>query len=359
MSDCSGGSCSSCSSCSSDDPDRLPPGMLSRYNINESTADGTLIWVELVEGAEWPHVSDVSAELIAAAKGMDDGRVFAVVFGGLEVKPLYSEIFGYGADSLYHVRERSLESYSPEAYAGCLASIVERVSPAVILIGSTSRGREVAPRLAAMLGTGLTADCTGLSMDGRKLVMTRPAFGGNLLADIECTKFPQMATVRQGSFPRPEKVDGQGTAIYWQYTDGMLKDVLSEEPIAGPSDDIRDAKVLIALGGGIRDRSSIDIAESIASRIGAMVCCSRSLVERGWMPRSRQVGMSGRTVTPDIYLAFGISGAVQHRVGMSGSKRIVAINNDPDAPIHGFSDLSLITDADSVLRSLDEKMKKR
>ena len=244
MSDCSGGSCSSCSSCSSDDPDRLPPGMLSRYNINESTADGTLIWVELVEGAEGPHVSDVSAELIAAAKGMDDGRVFAVVFGGLEVKPLYSEIFGYGADSLYHVRERSLESYSPEAYAGCLASIVERVSPAVILIGSTSRGREVAPRLAAMLGTGLTADCTGLSMDGRKLVMTRPAFGGNLLADIECTKFPQMATVRQGSFPRPEKVDGQGTAIYWQYTDGMLKDVLSEEPIAGPSDDIRDAKVL-------------------------------------------------------------------------------------------------------------------
>lgn len=357
MSECSGGSCSSCSSCGgSDDPDRLPPGMLEVYNLNQSTADGILVWIETEGTKENPEIADVSAELLGAARSLSDGRVFAVVFGGIEVKTLYPRIFGYGVDSLYHVREKELETYRPEDYASCIVSLIKRIEPATVLIGATSRGRELAPRIASELGTGLTADCTGLSADGRKIIMTRPAFGGNLIADIECVKFPQMATVRPGTFPMPEPKEGTGTAIYWQFKGGLGKEILSEESVVGAGEDIRDAKILISLGDGIRDRSLIDVAESVAKKVGGMVSCSRSLVEKGWMPRSRQVGMSGRTVAPDIYVAIGISGAVQHRVGMASAKKVIAVNSDPDAPIHHYADLSLIADAGDILRAMDESL---
>ena len=356
MSECSGGSCSTCSSCGSDDPDRLPPGMLKVYNLNQSTADGILVWIETEPDGDGVRMADVSAELLGAARKLSDGRVFAVVFGGTEVKPLYPRIFGCGVDSLYHVRERELEVYRPEAYASCIVSLIKRIEPATVLIGATTRGRELAPRIASELGTGLTADCTGLRAEGRKIVMTRPAFGGNLIADIECLRFPQMATVRQGTFPMPEEREGTGTAIYWQFGDGMGKDIVSEERVVDSGRDIRDARVLISLGDGIRDRSLIDVAESVAAKVGGMVSCSRSLVEKGWMPRSRQVGMSGRTVAPDLYIAFGISGVVQHRVGMSGAGKVIAVNSDPDAPIHHYADLSLIADAGEILREMDRAL---
>lgn len=356
MSGCSGGSCSSCSSGDQNDPDRLPPGMLKAYDLNQSTADGVLVWLETENSPEGPRLADVSAEILATAKAMNDGRLFAVMFGGTEVKPLYPEIFGYGVDTLYHVRDARLDVYTPEAYASCIAEIAERIVPAVILMGATLRGRELAPRLAALLGTGLTADCTSLSMDGRRLVMTRPAFGGNLMADIECPHFPQMATVRPGAFPTPERREGSGTAIYWQYTGDVPKEVVSEERASQDVDDIRDAKVIIALGSGIRNRETVHLAEDIAKRIGAQVACSRPLVEKGWMPVSRQVGMSGRIVEPDLYIAFGISGSVQHRVGMMKAKRVIAVNNDLGAPIHKMADLSIIADAEAVIRALEESL---
>lgn len=356
MTGCEGGSCSTCGSgsCSSDDPDRLPPGMLKHYDINQSTADGTLVFIELDAGG---IVSPVSAEILAAAKSMTEGRLFAVVFGGSEIKSLYPEIFGYRVDTLYHVRDKNLETFMPEACASCMAEIASRIEPAVILFGATAIGREVAPRLAAILQSGLTADCTGLRMEGRKLISTRPAFGGTLMADIECIGFPQMATVRPGAFPTPLKKSGQGTAIYWQPKGGCLKEIISDEVPDDEDEDIRDARILIALGNGIRDRSLIDIAESVARKMGASVCCSRALVEKGWMPSSRQVGLSGRIVEPELYIAFGISGAVQHRVGMNRAGRIIAVNSDPSAPIHGFSDLSLFADVAGVLRSLDSSLR--
>lgn len=356
MSDCSGGSCSSCSSCGSDDPDRLPPGMLSVYNLNQSTADGVLVWVELERDGDSVRITDVSAELVGAARRLSDGRVFAAVFGGLEVKLLYPKLFGYGVDTIYHVRDRGSEVYRPEEYSSCLVSLIKRIEPATVLIGATPRGRELAPRIASEIGIGLTADCTGLRADGRRIVMTRPAFGGNMMADIECTRFPQMATVRQGTFPMPEEAEGTGTAIYWQCGAGPGKEILSEERVVETGGDIRDARILISLGDGIRDRSLIEVAESIASKVGGMVSCSRALVEKGWMPRSRQVGMSGRTVSPDLYIAFGISGSVQHRAGMVSAGRVIAVNSDPDAPIHHYADLSLIADAGEILREMDRAL---
>lgn len=352
MSGCEGGSCSSCSS-GGDDPDRLPPGMLKCYNLNQSTADGALVLLETVSEGDSVRLMDVSAELLGKAKSIVDGRLFAVVFGGLEVKPLYPEIFGYGVDTLYHVRDRRLEIYMPEAYAECICEIIERINPATVLMGATPVGREIAPRVASAVGAGLTADCTDLRTDGRKLTATRPAFGGTLMADIDCIGFPQMATVRPGVFPLPEKRTGQGTAIYWQYHGDSVKDIIVDEPSEQDPDDIRDARILISLGDGIRDRSVIDVAASVARKTGAMVSCSRALVEKGWMPRSRQVGMSGRTVSPDLYIAFGISGSVQHRAGIMNARRIIAVNKDRDAPIHEIADLSLLADAEEVLRALD------
>ncbi len=348
MSDCEGGSCSTCSSGSCSDPDRLPPGMLKRYDINQSTADGILVHIEIEDGS----IADVSAELLSAAKGLTDGRLFGVVFGGPELKPLYPVIFGYGVDTLYHVRDKRLETYMPEAYAECICSIIERIEPASVLFGATVIGRELAPRVAASVQSGLTADCTGLRAEGRKLIATRPAFGGSMMADIECTGFPQMATVRPGAFPRPEPSSAQGTAIYWQYPGDSIKGIVCDEPLEQETTDIRDARILISLGDGIRDRSLIDVAEEIATRTGGMVSCSRALVERGWMPRSRQVGMSGRIVSPDLYVAFGISGSVQHIAGMSSSKRIIAVNSDAEAPIHKIADVSLLADAGEVLKAI-------
>ena len=333
--------------------------MLRRYDVNQSTADGILVFLEVERDGENAKLSDVGAELLGKAKSICDGRLFAVAFGGLELKPLYPEIFGYGVHTLYHVRDRRLETYMPEAYAEVICAIIERIGPAVVLFGATPIGRELAPRVAASLGRGLTADCTELRADGRVMTATRPAFGGTLMADIDCVGFPQLATVRPGTFPRPEKRSGQGTAIYWQYDGSSIKDIISEEAGAERGADIKDARILISLGDGVRDRSLIEVAESVARKVGAQVSCSRALVEKGWMPRSRQVGMSGRTVAPELYIAFGISGAVQHRTGMMGSKRVIAVNKDPDAPIHDFADLSLLADAGDILRELDRSLRLR
>ncbi|MBR4503899.1 MAG: electron transfer flavoprotein subunit alpha/FixB family protein [Candidatus Methanomethylophilaceae archaeon] len=347
MSGCEGGSCSTCSS----DQERLPPGMLKKYDLNSSTADGILVWAE-TDGAA---LARESGELISAASKLSDGRVYVTLFGGPEMKSLYPTVFGYGTDTIYHVRGKGTEQYAPETFAEALAQVAERTNPAAILIGATPRGRETAPRLAAMLGTGLTADCTGLRAEGRKIIMTRPAFGGNLYADIECTSFPQMATVRRGTFEAPAPREGKGTAIYWQYQGDLTKEILSENRSKEDTQDICEARVLISLGAGIRDRTIVELAEEAAKSVdGAMVCCSRALVERGWMPPSRQVGMSGRTVRPDLYIAFGISGSVQHRAGISGAKKIIAVNTDKKAPIHEFADLSIISDAEPVLRSISK-----
>ena len=345
------GSCSSCSSGDQEGQERLPPGILKEYNLNQSTSDGTLVWVRFQDSVP----SGTALDIIAEVKRICEGRVFAVVFGGPEIKEHYPRIFGAGADTIYHVRDKRLEQYVPEAYAQCLCDISERVNPAIVLFEADPYGREVAPCMAAMMGTGLTADCTGLECDGRTLTMIRPAFSGNIMANIICYRFPQIATVRKGVFPHEDRRDGTGTAIYWQYTGDVDKRIVSEKKKDVESK-VCDADVLIALGDGIHDRSLIDVAESIAGKIGGAVCCSRALVDRGWMPHDRQVGMSGHNVKPRLYVAFGISGAVQHIVGMVDSEVIISVNNDPEAPIHKYADLSLIADCGAVLRALDSAL---
>ena len=349
---CSGGSCGN-------DKDGLPPGILREYDLNQSTADGSVIWLEVKRDGQSISLCSVSKELIGKMRSMSDSRIFGVIMGDIELKPLYDEIFSYGVDTLYQIKGKKISEYHPEVYSDMISDVCNRVNPAVVLIGGTPRGREIAPRVAATLATGITADCTALEMDGRDMKMTRPAFGGNIIATISCTTYPQIATVRPGVFVMPEPMIGRkGTVIYRQYSGDGFKDIMSSKHVEEHDIDISNAKVLISLGNGMNKESMV-IAEELARLIGAELSCSRALVEKGWFPISRQVGQSGRSVSPDLYLAFGISGSVQHKVGISSARRIISINKDADAPIGDVADIIIVGDANMIIKDMLDLVRSR
>lgn len=230
MSGCStcalSGSCSASGDGGSCEGERkLPPGMLERYDTNQSTADGALIYIETyIEDGEL-KIHPGSAQLIAKAVELGEDRVYGVIFGGPEIKNLYSESFSYGIDSLYHVRDAKLSEYHPEAYAEAITSVCERVIPSTVLAASTPKGSEIAPRVAASMGTGIVSNCCGLDLEGRRLVMIKETGGKTM--QYGCLTFPQVATVKVDTFPTPEGTEGRkGTAAYWQYRDGNYKEIL-------------------------------------------------------------------------------------------------------------------------------------
>ena len=345
MSDCNG-NCSSCSdgNCSN----RLPPGMLALYDLDTDVSDDVLVFIESDnDGNVHPSVPG----LLGKAREITSGRVFGVMFAGASGRDQYGRLFSFGIDTLFHMRNPAVKDFQPLTFASAIAELSERITPASILISATPHGRELAPLIAAKLDVGLTADCTGLSSEGRKLVMVRPALGGNIEATIETDRFPQMATVRPGTFPDPVPEEGRkGTAISRPYQIVSPKEIVSEDILPAETD-IGSARILISLGNGVRKHSSVEAAYKIAERIGASVSCSRALADKGWMPRSAQVGQSGRTVSPDIYIAFGISGSVQHLAGLR-AKRIISINKDRNAPINAVADKAIIGDADAIIESL-------
>lgn len=209
----------SCSTCSGDTEKKgLPPGILRKYDINQSTAEGSILWIETVCNGETVSISDSSKELVGRLRKIEDSRIFGVIFGGIEAKPLYSELFSYGVDTLYHVRGKATCSYDPEIYADAIKEVCFRVEPATVLIGGTEKGLEIAPLLAAKLKVKMTSDCTWLEMEGRILKPTGKPCSQEICLMAARHTFPQMAVVRPGSFPPPETVrEGKGTAIYWQY----------------------------------------------------------------------------------------------------------------------------------------------
>ena len=352
MSDC-GGSCSTCTD--GECRDRLPPGMLRVYDLDQEVADGILVYAEVYKADGSWRLHPAVPALVGKAAELTTGRVFAVIFGPAELKPLYEALFSYGVDTLYHMRDPKAV-YSPEPYADASADLCRRVLPAAFLLPATPQGREVAPMIAARLDAGLTADCTSIVADGRTLMMTRPALGGTISATISASGFPQMATIRPGTFPDPVPEAGRKGTVVSLVLRGSGREVREVRAAEG-TEDISEAKVLISLGNGVRRRESVDAAFRIAGLIGATVSCSRAMADRGWLPHSRQVGQSGKTVSPDLYMAFGISGSVQHMAGVR-AKRIVSVNRDPDAPMNSSADKAIIGDADailgSMLRSLEE-----
>ncbi len=309
-------------------------------------------------------VQNVTFELIGVAKDLAsvvDAKVVCVLLGH-NVSGEVANIVGYGADKVMVVDHKALASYMTEPYTKAVVQILKAEEPSAVLLGASSIGRDLGPRVAARLGTGLTADCTKLEMkeDGC-LEMTRPAFGGNLFATIICPDTrPQMSTVRPGVMKKSE-FDGARKAevvnVNVDFEDCGIE-LLEEVKEAAVVDKIEDAKILVACGRGIGKPESIEHAKELASQLHGTYASSRALVDAGIMDSSRQVGQTGKTVRPDCYIALGISGAVQHLAGMEDSDFIIAVNKDDTASIFNVADLGIVCDANKLLPLLKEELAK-
>ena len=305
------------------------------------------------------ELQSVALELLGVARELAEktGEKVAALLLGHNIKSKAQELIAYGADRVYVVDDKKLATFVTEPYAQAVTQIAKAYEPSVILFGATSIGRDLAPRLSARLKTGLTADCTKLEMDEEgNLFMTRPAFGGNLFATIICPDHrPQMSTVRPGVMKKLERDDARvgeviEENIAWNESKFVVT-VLEEVKEVSGVDKIEDAKILVSCGRGVKD---VCPARELASKVGGSLASSRALVDTGVLEHNRQVGQTGKTVRPEAYLAFGISGAIQHLAGMEESDFIVAVNTDKNAPIFKVANLGIVSDAAAVLKNLNK-----
>ncbi len=244
-----------------------------------------------------------------------------------------------------------LKNYTTDGYTKVINDLIEERKPEILLVGATYIGRDLAPRISSRLGTGLTADCTGLDIDDdtRNLLMTRPAFGGNLMATIICdSNRPQMSTVRPGVFEKLEKDanrDGSIENIKVNLKESDIKIKIKEiVKLAKEIEDIGEAKILVSGGRGLGSPEGFKLLRELADLMGGAISGSRAVVDSGWIDKAYQVGQTGKTVRPNLYIACGISGAIQHLAGMQDSDYIIAINKDESAPIMQVADLSIVGD---------------
>ena len=318
--------------------------------------------VEQVDGV----VQKVGIELIGIASKLaaDLGQEVVAVLLGKEVKGLAENLIHHGANKVICVEDPILEHYATEPYTKALNAIVEAKKPEIVLYGATSIGRDLAPRVSARVHTGLTADCTKLEIDPetKLLLMTRPAFGGNIMATIVCKEFrPQMATVRPGvmqALPTDTSRTGEVELFKVEFTDAdmniKIREVIKDKHAKV---DITEAKVLVSGGRGIGNAEYFEVLKELADELGGLVTSSRANVDAGWIGRERQVGQTGKTVRPDLYMACGISGAIQHLAGMEDSEFIVAINKDAQAPIFDVADLGVVGDLHKIMPILIDKVR--
>lgn len=329
--------------------------------MNHQEYTGVFVFTEMLDG----DISAVAFELIGKGKELADARgteLTAVVLGNTNEKT-FQILAGYGADHILSVTHHLLDTYRTEAYTTALHAVVQRYQPEIMLFGATAIGRDLAPRLSARVRTGLTADCTGLEIDAESgnLLMTRPAFGGNLMATIVCGDHrPQMATVRPGVMPRrafaaDAKPDVTQMPVELPASCDNVQILETVRQTAGKMN-IRDAKVLVSGGRGMGGPENFEKLEEIADMLGGTVSSSRAAVDAGWMAKACQVGQTGQTVRPDLYLAVGISGAIQHTVGMEESGLIIAINKDASAPIFSVADLGIVGDWKAILPALEKAL---
>lgn len=305
------------------------------------------------------QLQSVALELLGVARELAEktGEKVNAILLGHNVTDKAAELIAHGADGVYVVDHENLEKFVTEPYAQAVTQIAKKYEPSVILFGATSIGRDLAPRLSARLKTGLTADCTKLEMDEEgNLFMTRPAFGGNLFATIICPDHrPQMSTVRPGVMKKLE-ADATRTGevvveeIEWN-TSKFAVTVLEEVKSQKAEANIEEAKILVSCGRGVKN---LDSARELAGKLGGTLSASRTLVDAGIVDHARQVGQTGKTVRPEAYLAFGISGAIQHLAGMEESEFIVAVNTDKNAPIFKVANLGIVADAEAVFKNLNK-----
>jgi electron transfer flavoprotein alpha subunit len=290
----------------------------------------------------------------------------SVVLGASVHEPDVRELIFRGADRVYLAESPALAHFLAEPYAHVLARLIRRHAPQVVLAGATSTGRTLMPYLAVRLHTGLTADCTGLDIDPQtgNLIQTRPAVGGNVLATILTTRHrPQMATVRPKSARPPERVEGRlGRIVKVRVPTDLPHNGakwLGLRRMEEGEGNIQDAEKIVAGGRGMKKGPNFALIRQLAAKLGASVAASREAVDRGWISYPHQVGLTGKTVTPRLYMAVGISGSIQHLAGMKTAECIVAINNDPLAQIFQVADFGVVGDLFEFLPFLMEEIEQR
>jgi electron transfer flavoprotein alpha subunit len=324
------------------------------------------IWVLVEQEEGIPH--PVSWELLGAARRLaaELDPAHSVVEGvllGHEVGHIIGTVFGYGASRVYVMDDPVLAVYRNLPYAAGISQLVQEYRPEIFLIGATTLGRDVASAIATRVQTGLTADCTELTIDPERKILaaTRPTFGGNLMATILCREHrPQMATVRPRVLPMPEPLsEATGEVVHKEL--GLTEEEVPVKRlrlIPGKQRlNLEYADVIVAGGRGLGGPDGLALLEELAEVLGGVVGVSRPLVDAGWISADHQVGQTGKTVRPKLYIAAGISGAVQHRVGMSGADFILAINTDPGAPIFQIADLGIVGDLYAVVPELIQQVK--
>lgn len=323
---------------------------------------GIQVFAEQREGV----IQNVAFELIGKARELADSiqeQVTAVLIGH-NVAGLSQDLIAAGADRVLVVDDEMVKDYLTEPYAEAVEQIVHEFKPEIFLLGATTIGRDLGPRLSARLHTGLTADCTSLEMsEERELMMTRPAFGGNLMATIQCSDHrPQMSTVRPGVMRRREKDEtrkGEVVNVKINFNAEkcsrvrLVKKIREQKTLV----DITEANVLVSGGRGVGTQGGFKTLTDLAEVLHAEVSSSRAMVDAGIIGHERQVGQTGKTVRPDLYIAAGISGAIQHLAGMEDSEFIIAVNKDKFAPIFQVADLGIVGDLHKVLPALTEKIK--
>ena len=319
------------------------------------------------------ELQKVGLELIGKATELaaDLGQQVVAILLGSGIKDKAEILIQHGADKVVVVDDPMLAEYVTEPYAKALNEIIKKNDPEIVLFGATSIGRDLAPRVSARVHTGLTADCTKLDIgtidampDTKLLLMTRPAFGGNIMATIVCKNHrPQMATVRPGvmkALAKDKARKGEVVDFKVDFTDADMN-VKIREVVKGDSKavDITEAKVLISGGRGIGSPDFFGKLQELADVLGGVVSASRAAVDAGWIEKDRQVGQTGKTVRPDLYMACGISGAIQHVAGMESAEYIVAININDTAPIFDVADLGIVGDVKAIVPKLTEAIAKR
>ena len=323
------------------------------------------VWVFVEQNSGEP--ARVSWELSGVGRELADtlGVELSAVIIGHQVGQLAGEAFSYGADRVYLIDQPVYGQYRTEPYLEAMCYLVGKYQPEIVLMGATGMGRDLAGAVATRVKTGLTADCTGLGIDEhRNLMQTRPAFGGNIMATIMCDRFrPQMSTVRPHVMSLPERRPGATGTVVEERFDIAEADIFTRvlEVITdkGGKDrvDVAGAEFIVSGGRGLMAKENFAMLEELAEQLGGVVGGSRSAIDAGWLPQDRQVGQTGKTVRPKIYVACGISGAIQHLVGMQDSDVIIAINRDAEAPIFEVATFGIVGDLFQVVPALTAKVR--
>ncbi|MBR2504578.1 MAG: electron transfer flavoprotein subunit alpha [Elusimicrobiaceae bacterium] len=360
-------SCTMCGACVSVCPVKalsLPTAGAEKKDL--SAYKGVWAFIEIADDGKEQKVRPVGFELLSKGRELADqlGEELAAVVIGEGVEKYFAELSSYGADKIYAVSSPAYRDYNTAAYANAMISLIKKYNPSIVLYPSTYIGRDLSPRISSELFVGLTADCTGLSIADGLLIQTRPAFGGNIMADIKCPDYrPQMSTVRPNVFKkvvtRPNSMAQViNESITVPAAAGKVRIVSKHFDEVSNQEKLDEAEVVLAGGRGLKDAAGFAMLEDLAQELGGAVGASRAAIDLGLKPKEKQIGQSGVTVASKLYIAAGISGAVQHIVGMEHSDVIIGINKDANAPIFNVCKYGFVADARQLLPKVVEAVKK-